>query len=151
MPRMPDSVERLDLLLIHEARTRRVRTDGIHLHNFRYLSLTLAAYVGEDVTIRFDPRDMGEIRVFYGERFLCRAISADLAGQIVPLREIVNARKRGTMKLRFGWGPIDGAAGMIRNVELIETAREVIGYGIDLMVDAYMGGHSTTPNACCPC
>jgi hypothetical protein len=100
LPRMPDSVDRLDLLLIHEVRTRRVRTDGIHFHNFRYLSLTLAAYVGEDVTIRFDLRDMGEIRVFYRERFLCRAISADLAGQTVPLREIVNARKRRREQLR---------------------------------------------------
>ncbi len=43
------------------------------------------------------------------------------------------------MKLRFGWGPIDGAVGMVRNIELIETVRGVIGYGIDLMVDAYMG------------
>ena len=75
--------------------------DGWHsLHNFRYLSLTLAAYVGEEVTIRFDPRDMGEIRVFYRDRFLCRAISADLAGQTVPLREIVNARKRRREQLR---------------------------------------------------
>jgi putative transposase len=43
---------------------------------------------------RFDstPRDMGEIPVFY-HRFLCHAISADLV-QTVPLREIVNARKR---------------------------------------------------------
>jgi len=84
---LPDSVERLDLLLIHEVRARKVRTDGIHFHNFRYLSLTLAAYVGEDVTIRFDPRDTGKIRVFR-DRFLCRAISADLAGQTVPLREM---------------------------------------------------------------
>jgi putative transposase len=67
---------------------------------FRYLSLTLAAYVGEDVTIRFDPRDMGEIRVFYRDRFLCRAISADLAGQTIPLREIVNARKRRREQLK---------------------------------------------------
>jgi putative transposase len=100
LPRMPDSIERLDLLLIHEVRTRKVRTDGIHFHTFRYLSLTLAAYVGEEVTIRFDPRDMGEIRVFYRDRFLCRAISADLAGQTVPLREIVNARKRRREQLR---------------------------------------------------
>jgi len=94
LPRMPDSLERLDLLLIHEVRTRKLRTDGIHFRNFRYLSLTLAAYVGEEVTIRFDPRDMGEIRVFYRDRFLCRAIPADLAAQTVPLRDIVNARKR---------------------------------------------------------
>ncbi len=43
------------------------------------------------------------------------------------------------MKLRFGWGPVDGAAGMQRNVELLRTVREVIGYEIDLMADAYMG------------
>ncbi|MBN9657221.1 MAG: L-rhamnonate dehydratase [Acidobacteria bacterium] len=43
------------------------------------------------------------------------------------------------MKLRFGWGPVDGAAGMERNLELLRTVREVIGYEIDLMCDAYMG------------
>jgi L-rhamnonate dehydratase len=43
------------------------------------------------------------------------------------------------MKLRFGWGPVDGAAGMQHNVALVRTVREVIGYGIDLMADAYMG------------
>ena len=43
------------------------------------------------------------------------------------------------MKLRFGWGPVDGAAGIERNLELVRTVREVIGYEIDLMADAYMG------------
>jgi L-rhamnonate dehydratase len=43
------------------------------------------------------------------------------------------------MKLRFGWGPIDGAEGMQRNLDLVRTVREVIGYTIDLMADAYMG------------
>ena len=43
------------------------------------------------------------------------------------------------MKLRFGWGPMDGAAGMERNLELLRTVREAIGYEIDLMADAYMG------------
>jgi L-rhamnonate dehydratase len=43
------------------------------------------------------------------------------------------------MKLRFGWGPTDGASGMQKNVDLLRTVREVIGDGIDLMADAYMG------------
>ena len=43
------------------------------------------------------------------------------------------------MKLRFGWGPMDGAAGMERNLELVKTVRGAIGYEIDLMADAYMG------------
>jgi len=43
------------------------------------------------------------------------------------------------MKLRFGWGPTDGAAGMQKNVALLKTVREAVGDGIDVMADAYMG------------
>jgi L-alanine-DL-glutamate epimerase-like enolase superfamily enzyme len=43
------------------------------------------------------------------------------------------------MKLRFGWGPADGAAGMLKNVDLVRTVRDVAGDGIDIMADAYMG------------
>ena len=43
------------------------------------------------------------------------------------------------MKLRFGWGPVDGAAGMQRNLSLVRTVREAVGDGIDVMADAYMG------------
>ena len=92
LPRMPESLEQLDLLLMQEVRARKVRRDGIHFQGLRYLSLILAAYVGEDVTIRYDPRDMGEIRVFYKDRFLCPAVSAELAGETIPLREIIRVR-----------------------------------------------------------
>jgi L-rhamnonate dehydratase len=43
------------------------------------------------------------------------------------------------MKLRFGWGSSDGAAGMQRNLELVRTVRETVGDDIDVMADAYMG------------
>jgi len=43
------------------------------------------------------------------------------------------------MKLRFGWGPTDGAAGMQRNVELVRTVRQAVGDDVDVMADAYMG------------
>jgi len=43
------------------------------------------------------------------------------------------------MKLRFGYGPRDGAAGMRRNAELVRTVREAIGDDVDLMADVYMG------------
>ncbi len=43
------------------------------------------------------------------------------------------------MKLRFGWGPTDGAAGMQSNLDLVRTVRETVGNGIDVMADAYMG------------
>jgi Mu transposase, C-terminal len=66
LPRLPDSLEQLDLLLLTVAKPRRVHQDGIHFQGFRHIDLTLAAYVGEDVTIRYDPRDMAEVRVYFG-------------------------------------------------------------------------------------
>src|SRR2546427_11365662 len=93
-PRLPETLEHLDLLLFTVAKSRKVRPDGIHFQGLRYLDLTLAAYVGESVIIRYDPRDMAEIRIFYDQRFLCRAICAELAGETIALRDIIQARNR---------------------------------------------------------
>jgi L-rhamnonate dehydratase len=43
------------------------------------------------------------------------------------------------VKMRFGWGPRDGAAGMQKNLDLLRTLRDVLGDGVDIMADAYMG------------
>jgi len=79
LPRLPDALERLDLLLLTVPKPRQIHQDGIHLHGLRYIDLTLAAYVGEDVVVRFDPRDMAELRVYHQGQFLCRAIGLPLA------------------------------------------------------------------------
>jgi L-rhamnonate dehydratase len=63
----------------------------------------------------------------------------------VELSEVAAEAKRykaegyKAMKLRFGWGPADGAAGMQRNLNLVRTVRQTAGDGIDVMADAYMG------------
>jgi len=63
----------------------------------------------------------------------------------VELSELADEAKRykaegyKAMKLRFGWGPTDGAAGMQHNVNLVRTVRETVGDGVDVMADAYMG------------
>jgi putative transposase len=72
LPRMPDSLEQLDLLLLTVATPRTVHRDGIRFQRLRYLDLTLASYVGEAVTIRYDPRDLAEVRVFHDGQFVCR-------------------------------------------------------------------------------
>ena len=100
LPRMPDSLEALDLLLVLVAKARQVRRDGIHFQGLRYLSPTLAAYVGEAVTIRYDPRDIAEIRVFHRHRFLCQAVSPEHAGQTVTLKDIQTARAAHRRALR---------------------------------------------------
>ena len=100
LPQMPDSLERLDLLLLTVPKGRRIHQDGIRFMGMHYIDPTLAAYVGEEVVLRYDPRDMAEIRVFYHDRFLCRAICQELAGETVALREIVNARNGRRRQLR---------------------------------------------------
>jgi putative transposase len=100
LPRMPESLEALDLLLVMVAKSRMVRRDGVHFQGLRYIDPTLAAYVGELVTIRYDPRDIAEIRVFHRNRFLCRAINPELAGRTVTLKDIQSARARHRRSLR---------------------------------------------------
>jgi L-alanine-DL-glutamate epimerase-like enolase superfamily enzyme len=45
----------------------------------------------------------------------------------------------GAVKIRFGWGPKDGPAGMQRNLDLVKTTREAVGDDVDIMADCYMG------------
>jgi L-alanine-DL-glutamate epimerase-like enolase superfamily enzyme len=55
--------------------------------------------------------------------------------------ETIKYRDQGyrAMKMRFGWGPVDGAAGMQHNLNLVRTIRDVVGDEVDIMADAYMG------------
>jgi putative transposase len=100
LPRMPQSLEALDLLLVMVAKSRMVRRDGVHFQGLRYIDPTLAAYVGEPVTVRYDPRDIAEIRVFHRNRFLCRAINPEHAGRTLTLKDIQTARARHRRALR---------------------------------------------------
>ena len=100
LPRMPESLEQLDLLLLTVPKLRRVHPDGIRFSGLRYIDPTLAAYVGEDVLLRYDPRDIAEVRVFHEGRFVCRAVCQELAGETVPLREVIRARQRRRRELR---------------------------------------------------
>lgn len=100
LPRMPESLNDLDLLLLTVAKARTVRRDGISFQGLRYIDTTLAAYVGEAVTIRYDPRDLSEIRVFHQNRFLCRAVNPEHAGRSVTLKDIESARTAYRRSLR---------------------------------------------------
>ena len=102
LPRMPDSLEELDLLLILVAKPRVVRRDGIRFQGLRYTNTTLGAFVGEWVTIRYDPRDLVELRVFHKNRFLCRAVCPDLVAEAVTLADVQTARTARRRALRQG-------------------------------------------------
>jgi putative transposase len=102
VPRMPKSLEQLDLLLLTVAKTRRVQQDGIRFQGYCYIDPTLAGYVKEDVVIRYDPADLVEIRVFHRDRFICRAICQELAGSTVSLKEIEKARAERRKQVKAG-------------------------------------------------
>ena len=102
LPRLPESLEELDLLLVMHVQPRMVQRDGIRFQGLRYTSPTLAGYVREPVTIRYDPRDLSEIRVFHRDRFLCRAVSEKHAGAAVTLKDIEAARRAHRLALRAG-------------------------------------------------
>jgi putative transposase len=100
IPRMAESLEQLDLLLLTVPKTRKVQPDGVRFKGMRYIDPTLAAYVGESVLLRYDPRDIAEVRLFHQGKFLCRAICPELAGQAIPLRDIQQARDQQRRQLR---------------------------------------------------
>ena len=102
LPRMPESLEDLDGLLLTLAQSRVVRRDGIHFQGLRYVSPTLAGYVGRSVVIRYDPRDITEIRVFDHDEFFCKAVNQDHHGQKIGLKEIQAARNAQRRALRAG-------------------------------------------------
>ena len=91
-PRQAASLELLDLLLLTVAKARKIQPDGIHFRRKRYVDSVLAAYVGETVLVRYDPRDLGEVRLFHHEKLLCRAVCPELAGQTIAQRDIGPAR-----------------------------------------------------------
>lgn len=92
LPRLPESLEALDLLLVLHATPRTVRRDGIRFQGLRYVSPVLAAFVREAITVRYDPRDLAEIRVFHRDAFLCVAVSEQYAGRTVTLKDLAAAR-----------------------------------------------------------
>src|SRR5690606_36899452 len=88
----PDSIDQLDDLLLTMNKSRKVLRDGIRFNGMRYISTTLAGFVNEQVTIKYDPRDIAEIRVYHNEKFLCKAVCQDLANLTIGLKEIKKAR-----------------------------------------------------------
>ncbi|KQS66657.1 Mu transposase C-terminal domain-containing protein [Modestobacter sp. Leaf380] len=100
LPSLPDTLEELDGLLMTVPTSRVVQRDGIHFQGLRYTATTLAPYVGAAVTIRYDPRDITEVRVFHQDAFLCTAIDVEHSRQTISLRDIQAARTAHRRRLR---------------------------------------------------
>ncbi|WP_144757268.1 Mu transposase C-terminal domain-containing protein [Curtobacterium pusillum] len=100
LPRLPESLEQLDGFLLTVPTTRVVQRDGIHFEGLRYTAATLAPFVGSTVSVRYDPRDVTEIRVFHRNAFLCTAISTAHQTETISLKQIQAARNAQRRALR---------------------------------------------------
>lgn len=100
IPRMPESLEQLNLLLLTVAKPRSVHRDGIYFQGFRYISPVLAAYVKESVVIRYNPKDLAEIWVYYQDAPLCKAICQELQNNCISLKEVISARRKRKKELK---------------------------------------------------
>lgn len=101
LPRLPDSAEALDLMLQKVAKPRRMWRDGIRFNNHRYSDMTLSESVGQEFTIRYDPRDASSIWIYAEQgNFLCKASCAELSGQTLEPRAIFKERARVKRELK---------------------------------------------------
>lgn len=100
LPRIPDSLQELDGLLLTVPKNRVVQRDGIHFQGQRYLAPTLAPFVGHTITVRYDPRDISEIRVYDRDTFICIAIDEAHPNLRLSLRDIETARRARRKQLR---------------------------------------------------
>lgn len=100
LPRLPESLEQLDGFLLTVPTTRVVQRDGIHFEGLRYTAATLAPFVGSTISVRYDPRDVTEIRVFHRDAFLCTAISTEHQTETISLKQIQAARNAQRRALR---------------------------------------------------
>lgn len=92
LPRLPETFDQLDLLLCTVSTQRKVHRDGIRFLGLRYMSTDLAGWVGESLTMRYDPRDMAEVHVYDGDKRITRAICQNLPGAVISLKAIQRAR-----------------------------------------------------------
>jgi putative transposase len=88
VPRLPDSARQLDLLLVCDAKQRRITPEGIHLFTHTYVAQQLFPIIGEWVVVRYDPRDLEEVQVYFRDQWVGTARSVDPDHPYTDVREM---------------------------------------------------------------
>ena len=99
LPALPESREALDMLLLRVPKPRKVGRDGIRFMGRRYVEPTLAAFVGEQVDVLYDPRDLTEVHVHHEGTFVCRALCPEHMN-VPSLTSIRSARRHAKERLK---------------------------------------------------
>lgn len=99
-PRLAPSLEALDVLLMTVPNPRTVQQDGIRIFNLRYEADELRGLVEKEVTVRYDPRDISEVLVYFDNALVCHAKCGEIAEQKPSLKERMRARNAYKRELR---------------------------------------------------
>ncbi len=100
IPQMPDSIEKLNLLLLTAKKFRIVQRDGIRFAGFRYFHPNLIAYIGESIIIHFVPNDLSEIWVYEQNQLICKAVCEEFQDQSITYEELKKLRTNRKKGLR---------------------------------------------------
>ncbi|MBZ6377368.1 hypothetical protein B5C34_05280 [Pacificimonas flava] len=93
LPRRAPDAALLQIALTDLVGTRTVGKRGVEYRGGRYWHSELAAFLGRDVTVRRDERDLGELLIFdEDDRFVCRALDHERAG--VSEQDFAEAARR---------------------------------------------------------
>jgi putative transposase len=101
LPRLPESIDALDLMLHKVGKPRKMWPEGIRFNNTRYSHILLTQAHGEEFSIRYDPRDLSSIWVYEQEgKLLCKAVEADLVASERDISDVMarNARTKRELK-----------------------------------------------------
>ena len=102
LPRLPDSIEALDLMLMKVAKEHKMFRDGIHLFNRRYSHELLTESIGQRFDVRYDPRDFSIIWVFGSSgQFLCKATAQGIHPTKQEVETVMSNRQRVKKRLKL--------------------------------------------------
>lgn len=115
----------LDICLMKQTRRKVQRGGYLQFENLMYQGENLEGYTGENVTLRYDPKDITTLLVYRregnGDAFLARAYASDLEKEHLSLDEA----KAMSRKLR-------NAGKTLSNYSLSEEVRDAYGTVFDL-------------------
>jgi len=100
LPRLAESLESLNILLLTVSDERIVQQDGVRIFNLRYYATEFCGLTGKRVTARYDPQDISYVLIYRENELVCRAICAELANQKPSLKEFMKARNSYKRSLR---------------------------------------------------
>lgn len=113
IPRMLDSLERLNMLLMSIPEDRLVRKDGVHILTYCYFNTELQnGYMRESVQVRYDPSDVSKVYIFHQNKFICTAECDELSGTKPTFQDIQKTRASRVKLLR---SVISTAAGLVKS------------------------------------